>query len=167
MCQHNCIVNITNMKTISDRLKHVRGLKAWTQAQLAVASGVSTGTIGNIESGARQSKGSLPQIADALGVRHKWLAYGEGQMWLASGAVSRPTALEGATQSAREREPTYPITPRASDMARTIATLFDAMPDPQKKRKAFALCVLMMQEDQWPQPVAHHEAPKQTNGTDA
>lgn len=153
------------MKSIADRLKYVRDLKTWTQAQLAVASGVSTGTIGNIESGARQSKGSLPQIAEALGIRHKWLAYGEGQMWLAAGAQASNT--DGAAHLAREREPTYPLNPRVSDMARTIANMFDAMPDPHKKRKALALCILMMQEDQWPEPVTHHEAPKQTSGNGA
>ena len=66
------------MKTIAERLKFARELKGWTQAQLAIAAGVSTGTIGNIESGARQSKGSLPQIAEALWVNHKWLATGQG-----------------------------------------------------------------------------------------
>jgi transcriptional regulator with XRE-family HTH domain len=72
------------MKTIAERMKHARGLKSWTQPQLAVAAGVSTGTIGNIESGARQAKGSLPQIAEALGVNLKWLAYGEGDMHVRS-----------------------------------------------------------------------------------
>lgn len=71
------------MKTIAERLRFARDSKGWVQAQLAVAAGVSTGTIGNIESGARQSKGSIPQIADALGIRHKWLANGEGPMELA------------------------------------------------------------------------------------
>lgn len=68
------------MKTIADRLKYARGLKSWTQPQLAVAAGVSSGTIGNIESGARQAKGSLPQIADALGVNLKWLSSGDGDI---------------------------------------------------------------------------------------
>ena len=66
------------MLTISERLKFARERREWTQAHLAVAAGVSTGTIGNIESGARQSKGSLPQIAEALGISHKWLATGQG-----------------------------------------------------------------------------------------
>lgn len=68
------------MKTIADRLKFARLRKGWVQSQLAVNAGVSTGTIGNIESGARQSKGSLPQIAEALGISHKWLADGVGPM---------------------------------------------------------------------------------------
>jgi transcriptional regulator with XRE-family HTH domain len=68
------------MKTIAERLKFARIEKGWTQSQLAVAADVSTGTIGNIESEARQAKGSLPQIAEALGVRHKWLYQGIGPM---------------------------------------------------------------------------------------
>lgn len=81
---HNCVVIITNMKTIAERMKYARSLKKWTQPQLAIASGVSTGTIGNIESGTRQSKGSLPQIAEAIGVNLKWLAYGEGEIHVRS-----------------------------------------------------------------------------------
>lgn len=66
--------------TVAQRLKHARTEKGWNQAQLAVAADISQGTIGNIESGARQSKGSLPQIAKALGINHDWLANGIGEM---------------------------------------------------------------------------------------
>ena len=75
------------MKTIADRLRYARELKGWKQAQLAVAADVSQGTIGNIESGARQSRGSLPKIAKALGVSHDWLADGEGEMLPTGGRV--------------------------------------------------------------------------------
>ena len=87
---HIRIVTIVNMQTIADRLRFSRSAKGWTQAQLAVAASVSTGTIGNIESGARQSKGSLPQIAEALGVSHKWLATGEGRMELSAESAATP-----------------------------------------------------------------------------
>ena len=68
------------MKTVAERLRFAREQRGWTQSQLAAASDVSQGTIGNIESGARQSRGSLPKIAKALGVSHDWLADGEGEM---------------------------------------------------------------------------------------
>lgn len=68
------------MKKISERLKYARDLRGLTQAQLAAASGVSTGTIGNIESGLRQAKGSIPQIAEALRINYKWLSEGEGEI---------------------------------------------------------------------------------------
>lgn len=72
------------MKTIAERLKHAREIRGWTQTQLAIAAEVSTGTIGNIESGVRQAKGSLPQIAEALSISHKWLANGTGDMKISS-----------------------------------------------------------------------------------
>lgn len=50
-------------KTTAERLKYARELRGWTQTRLAVAADVSQGTIGNIESGARQSRGSLPLAA--------------------------------------------------------------------------------------------------------
>ena len=78
------------MKTVADRLRHAREQRGWTQAHLAVTADVSQGTIGNIESGARQSRGSLPKIAKALGISHDWLADGEGEMALAGGAVQAP-----------------------------------------------------------------------------
>ncbi|MEI6599854.1 MAG: helix-turn-helix transcriptional regulator [Comamonadaceae bacterium] len=64
------------MKTLAERLKFARSSKGWTQAHLAIAADVSTGTVGNIESGLRQSKGSLPQLAEALEIRHAWLSKG-------------------------------------------------------------------------------------------
>ena len=75
------------MKTVAERLRFAREQRGWTQSQLAAASDVSQGTIGNIESGARQSRGSLPKIAKALGVSHDWLADGEGEMVPAGGRV--------------------------------------------------------------------------------
>lgn len=65
------------MSNIASRLKATRLEKAWSQDVLAKKSGVSQGTIGNIESGARRSYGSLPRIAEALGVRNNWLRDGE------------------------------------------------------------------------------------------
>ncbi len=68
------------MKTIAERLRHARDEKGWSQAHLASAAGVSQSTIGNIEAGIRQARGSLPQIAKALGVSHDWLADDDGPM---------------------------------------------------------------------------------------
>ncbi|MBS4038717.1 MAG: helix-turn-helix transcriptional regulator [Hydrogenophaga sp.] len=69
------------MKTLAQRVKYAREQRSWTQSHLAAAAGLSQGTIGNIESGARQARGSLPQIAEALGVEHKWLSQGIGNPW--------------------------------------------------------------------------------------
>ena len=79
--EHGSIVIILPVKTLAQRVKYAREQRGWTQSQLAVAAGLSQGTIGNIESGARQARGSLPQIAEALGVEHKWLSMGMGNPW--------------------------------------------------------------------------------------
>lgn len=77
------------MKTVPERLKFARDLRGLSQAKLALLADVSTGTIGNIESEARKSKGSLPQIAEALNISHKWLASGTGEMELPAGNRSQ------------------------------------------------------------------------------
>lgn len=71
------------MTTLAERLKLARTLKGpiWTQTHLAVAAGVSKATVAMIESGARQSKGSIPELAKALGVRYEWLLTGDGEMY--------------------------------------------------------------------------------------
>lgn len=68
---------IEGVTSIASRLSKTRNEKKLSQQALAALSGVSQGTIGNIESGTRQALGSLPQIAEALGVRLKWLRDGE------------------------------------------------------------------------------------------
>lgn len=80
MSTHLKYHNVDMTKTTADRLKYAREMRGWTQARLAVAADVSQGTVGNIESGARQSRGSLPRLAKALGVSHDWLADGVGDM---------------------------------------------------------------------------------------
>jgi len=80
---HFCSSMIETMSTLAQRLKEARLAKGeiWSQKHLAIVAGVSTGTIGMMESGKRGNKesipGTLPQIAKALGVRYEWLAHGE------------------------------------------------------------------------------------------
>ena len=85
------------MKTIAERLRYAREQRGWTQNQLAAASGLSQSTIGNIESGAREGRGSLPKIAKVLLVNHDWLADGEGPMLpvIAEASGAGPTARFG------------------------------------------------------------------------
>ena len=78
------------MNTIAARLKHAREVvRDLTQDQLAVLADVSQSTIGNIEAGTRQGKGSLIKIAKALRVSLDWLIDGEGPM-----EVLPPTPLD-------------------------------------------------------------------------
>jgi transcriptional regulator with XRE-family HTH domain len=100
------------MKTLSDRLKHARAEKGWSQGQLATAADVAPSTVGNIEQGTRQSKGSIPQLAEALGVSYKWLAYGEGEMMDNNNPPKR-AANDGDS---------------LSPLAHSLAQLFDTLP---------------------------------------
>lgn len=108
------------MKTIAERLRTAREWKGWKQAQLAVAADVSTGTIGNIEAGIRQSKGSIPQIADALGVDYKWLANGEGSM-VNDSKQNHPLALIDNAQAATSNVATL------AQITQALSTYFEAM----------------------------------------
>jgi len=79
----------TDTDTLAKRLLMARNRKGWTQGKTAVAAGLAQTTVGNIESGTRQSAGSLPKLAKALGVRYDWLANGEGEMDDASASVEQ------------------------------------------------------------------------------
>lgn len=70
-----------DVQTLPQRIRWARDQKGWTQSKLALAAEVSTSTVGMIESGARINKGSLPQLADALGVQFKWLLHGVGDVY--------------------------------------------------------------------------------------
>lgn len=65
------------MDSLASRLQAAREEKGWTQTQLAKAAGISQGTIGNIEAGIRGGAESLALIAEALGVRYRWLRDGD------------------------------------------------------------------------------------------
>ncbi|CAB4126102.1 LexA SOS-response transcriptional repressors (RecA-mediated autopeptidases) [uncultured Caudovirales phage] len=68
------------LATISERLKHARKLKGWSQEQLAKAAGVNQSTIGNIESGLRKSPRELLAIAACMEVKPEWLKWGTGEL---------------------------------------------------------------------------------------
>ena len=100
------------MDTVGERLKAARAARGWTQAHLGLAADLSTGTVGNIEAGIRQAKGSLPLLAKALGISHNWLAYGEGDM--AESQTSTPL-MSGA---ALEIAALYDMIPMSSKIVR-------------------------------------------------
>lgn len=90
----NVCANLQVVKTIAERLIKARTHRGLSQRQLAAAADVAPSTIGNIEAGIRQAKGSLPQIAEALRVRHKWLVEGVGEMTDGAGGGAAPMASE-------------------------------------------------------------------------
>lgn len=85
--------SITDVKTIAERLKDARERAGLTQPELAARAGVSSGTIGNIESGARKSPRELLAIAAAVGVRPEWLQHGRGPMEASGDHVAEPEGL--------------------------------------------------------------------------
>lgn len=88
-----CFEKITNVKNIAERLAHARSVREWTQLELARHAGVSQSTIGNIESGARQSPRELLAIAAAVGVSPEWLKTGKGLQAPQSGAEGSNASL--------------------------------------------------------------------------
>lgn len=73
---------ITVVNTIGERLKLARERldPPMSQDDVARASGVSQGTIGNIEAGIRKAPRNIVEIAAAVRVNAKWLKSGEGPM---------------------------------------------------------------------------------------
>jgi transcriptional regulator with XRE-family HTH domain len=69
---------ITFVKSLAERLKMARELRQLTQAQLAKRAGCEQSTIGNVESGARQTLRNLVEVARALQVSAEWLYDGNG-----------------------------------------------------------------------------------------
>ena len=130
------------MNTVAERLKYAREKhKDWSQGQLAVNAGLTPAAISNIERGIRLSKGSLPQLAEALGISHKWLAYGEGEMQMDNSNPPKESANDGDG-----------LTP----LARSLGELFDTLPrgDLDLRAKAFsraADAILLLKD---PQPDA-------------
>lgn len=86
---------ITDVNTIAERLKQARDEQNLSQKQLAKKSGVSQGTIGNVESGARKDPRELLAIARALGVDPEWLKSGNGR--------KNTNALERAAEALNQR----------------------------------------------------------------
>lgn len=105
-----------SLDTIGKRLAYARKSKGWTQAELAREAGIgSAGTVGNIEAGIRAGLPSLPDLAKALEVRLEWLRDHDGPM-----------------------QPTY------SAEALCFAARYDAITDPEHRRRARAMIRLAL-----------------------
>jgi transcriptional regulator with XRE-family HTH domain len=92
------------VKTFSDRLRRVRVLRGYTQAELARLAGLSQSAVASYESGERQSSRGLFKLAATLGVEAQWLDTGKGPMERAADgygntpASSRYAVMEDTTQ---------------------------------------------------------------------
>ena len=98
-------VSITYVNTFADRLRSTRIQRGLTQAQLALASGLSQSAIANYERGSRRMPQNIFPLAHALQVDAQWLAEGKD---------SASAALYGASQassdaSARQAASSLPL----------------------------------------------------------
>lgn len=85
------------MNTLAERLTWAREQKGLTQAALAKLSGVTQSTIGNLESGLRQSARRIIDIATALDVDPIWLANGQGNPQSAGAPAAQAPASNDAS----------------------------------------------------------------------
>jgi transcriptional regulator with XRE-family HTH domain len=68
------------VKKFSDRLRHARTLRGYTQAELARLAGLSQSAVASYESGERKSSRGLFKLAAALRIEAQWLDTGKGPM---------------------------------------------------------------------------------------
>jgi transcriptional regulator with XRE-family HTH domain len=94
------------VKKFSDRLRHIRSLRSYTQAELARLAGLSQSAVASYESGERKSSRALFKLAAALHVEAQWLDTGKGPMehpadvYAATSAGHRYTLMEDGAQGA-------------------------------------------------------------------
>ena len=74
----NNIMTITIVKTLRERLIYARELRGLSQAELAKRCKCSQGTIGNVESGERETLRNLVLVARVLRISADWLFDGRG-----------------------------------------------------------------------------------------
>jgi len=102
------------MKTLAVRLQWARTKKNLSQEALAKKAGVSQSTIGNLESGLRQTARRITAIADILEVNPMWLSDGKGS--------PDPTHAPNRTESSDAKK-------QLSEEAMAVATAFDRLDD--------------------------------------
>lgn len=91
---------IRDMNNLAERLIWAREQKGLTQDALAKQAGVSQSTIGNLESGIRQTARKIIEIAAALDVDPMWLANGQGAAKPSAASEPRPALRSDDESSA-------------------------------------------------------------------
>lgn len=87
------------MKILADRLKTEMKRQGFTQEALALASGVSQGTIYKLTSGKAKETAKIVQIANALGVSAEWLATGANPLNIADAYKADMVVKTGTRRS--------------------------------------------------------------------
>lgn len=77
-----------SLDSFAERLTFLREERQLTQAQLAVKSGLSQATIGNLETGRNKGTKKILELAKALHITPEWLIQG-GNLYQAKGAFLR------------------------------------------------------------------------------
>lgn len=97
------------MRTLAERLAHVRTECGITQAALARAAGVNQSVIGGLETGYRKTSAYIPVIAAVLGVSALWLAEGRGPKHPSVGADLAHGTIDSADviDSGNPRKPLF------------------------------------------------------------
>lgn len=96
------------MKKFSDRLRHARELRGYTQQSLARAAGMSQSAVASYENGERKSSRGLLALSAALNVEPQWLDTGKGPMTLprpGHDAISSPNAISNPYAAALAAPP--------------------------------------------------------------
>jgi transcriptional regulator with XRE-family HTH domain len=81
---------ITNVNTLKERLKFARELRGLSQGELAKLANCSQSTIGNVESGERDTLRNLVAVARALNCSADWLFDGHGSKPTPNSAPNGP-----------------------------------------------------------------------------
>jgi transcriptional regulator with XRE-family HTH domain len=123
---------ITNVNTLKERLQYARELRGLSQGELARQAKCSQSTIGNIESGERDTLRNLVVVARVLRVSADWLYDGHGP---------KPTNADGAYKSQSSnalvgvQEPVVAYLAKKPDpLQDQLLTLFSLLDDEGKKR---------------------------------
>ena len=128
------------MTTMGERIRATRKEKRWTLAELSKASGISPGSISDLEQGRQIGTTRLPDLAAALEVRVEWLHRGEGPK--AAGApvgVSEPTRIVShrlpiSAEATRVGHEWDKLVGHDAAVAATFAELLDLMVASYRKR---------------------------------
>ena len=121
-----CIV-LTTEKTLAsfaERLTFLREERQLTQAQLAVKSGLSQATIGNLETGRNKGTKKILELANALQITPEWLIHG-GNLAQAKGAFFRKDL------GVLPAEETGPQHLKGLFSSAKLAPVVEAAPEPQ------------------------------------
>lgn len=103
-------MTITNVKTLRERLIYARELRGLSQAELAKRCKCSQGTIGNVESGERETLRNLVMVARVLNVSSDWLFDGKGPKPQKPDQAIEPSITDPSSYpSGRDNHPTHRV----------------------------------------------------------